>query len=111
MDCESTKRFLKENHPLPSFRRKADSPQSLRTSDGACVCHYHYADKAGPGRWVSADGLRQVRWDTTGHLFRGVPTRPHFNLETFRLPVNSGLKIGRPIENVHLWISLWGYFL
>lgn len=69
---------------------------------------YH---KTSSGRWVSADGFRQVRWDTTGHLFHGIHTKPHFNLETFRLPIGCGLKPGRPIKNIHVWIGLFRFIL
>jgi hypothetical protein len=40
--------------------------------------------KEGPNRWVSKDGMRQMRWDKTRHYYKGKPASYHFNLEKFR---------------------------
>ena len=42
--------------------------------------------KAGtsPDRWVSKDGMRQMRFDTTHHKIGGIDTPDHWNLERFK---------------------------
>lgn len=35
--------------------------------------------KADKNRWISKDGFRQVRWDTTHHIYKGKPSPVHFN--------------------------------
>lgn len=61
--------------------------------------------KAGQNRWVSSDGFRQVRWDVSHHLYDGVPSKAHFNLETFRNPIGGLIRPGKAIENIHVWIN------
>ncbi len=37
--------------------------------------------KVGKNRWVSADGLRQMRFDDSHHILDGIKTENHFNLD------------------------------
>lgn len=41
--------------------------------------------REGPGRWVSKDGMRQLRWDKSLHKYKGIDVGYHFNLETFKV--------------------------
>ena len=66
--------------------------------------------KAGSNRWISADGLRQVRWDTTHHLYKGIISSNHFNWYSYS---KSLLLPGRnkPISDIHVWIKLFKYII
>ena len=67
--------------------------------------------KADQNRWVSSDGFRQVRWDVSHHLYDGVPSKAHFNLETYRNPIGGLIRPGKAIENIHVWINWFGFHL
>ena len=61
--------------------------------------------KVGNNRWVSRDGLRQLRWDKMGHG----SLAPHFNLETYLTPI-----VGHGnhyIENLHLFYDLVKFWI
>ena len=64
--------------------------------------------KVGKNRWVSADGLRQMRWDTTHHIIDGIPSANHFNLYAF---THSYWQGGRnPIlQNLHLRLTMFDF--
>ena len=66
--------------------------------------------RAENGRWISADGYRQVRWDTTGHRYGNIAhTPPHFNLETFQYPICHGVR-NHLLEDIHLWIGFFDFW-
>ena len=64
---------------------------------------YH---KAGSRRWVSKDGMKQLRWDKFGHGKYG----PHFNLEKWAFQIGTkGNYVLRGGNNhlFYLWWKLW----
>ena len=69
-----------------------------------------YNTKAGKNRWISQDGYRQVRWDTTHHMFNGKPSPAHFNWYEFKYPISPGVR-NEVIKDIHIWIKLFGYYL
>ncbi len=64
--------------------------------------------KAGKNRWVSRDGFRQVRWDTTHHMFDGNPSPVHFNWVQFKYPIAKGVR-NEIINNTHVWLTWLDY--
>ncbi|MDA1368277.1 RHS repeat-associated core domain-containing protein [Glycomyces algeriensis] len=60
-----------------------------------------YVEAAPPGRFVSSDGLRQVRM-TDADLAHPVQD-PHFNFETFAIPTGPGVR-QKPIRNDHVFL-------
>ena len=64
--------------------------------------------KAGKNRWVSKDGYRQVRWDTTHHMYKGKPSPAHFNWYEFKSPVAQGVR-NEIVNDVHIWIEWFNY--
>ena len=61
-------------------------------------------------RWISADGLRQVRWDTTHHMYHGKPSPLHFNWYEYASPISSGIR-GKAINEAHLWLKWFSYYI
>ena len=53
-----------------------------------------------PGRYVSADGYRQMRFDLTHH--DGLPA--HINLETWKKPIQTGTR-NKLISNIHIFFE------
>ena len=67
--------------------------------------------KAGRNRWVSKDGLRQMRFDTTHHLYEGKVSSNHFNFEFFKGNYWDGFtKINKKktIHQFFKWLITWG---
>ncbi|MEH1097865.1 polymorphic toxin-type HINT domain-containing protein [Micromonospora sp. CPCC 205561] len=56
----------------------------------------------GDGRYLSADGLRQVRM--TDRDTRHPTQNPHINFETYRNPIGPGRRGGRPVSNHHVYL-------
>jgi RHS repeat-associated protein len=56
----------------------------------------------GDGRFLSADGLRQVR--LTDRDLANPSQNPHMNFETYRDPIGPGLRGGRPKSNIHIFL-------
>ena len=52
--------------------------QYKATKASQCYLRKGYS-KAAKNRWISKDGYRQVRWDTTHHMYNGKPSSVHFN--------------------------------
>lgn len=65
--------------------------------------------KADKNRWISKDGLRQVRWDTTHHMYNGTPSPLHFNWYEYSSPLTQGIR-NKPIKDVHIWLRLFNYY-
>ena len=65
--------------------------------------------KVDKNRWVSSDGLRQVRWDNTHHMYHGKPSRSHFNWYKYDSPIGPGIR-GKAIEDVHVWLKLFSFY-
>lgn len=61
--------------------------------------------KASKNRWISKDGLRQVRWDTTHHMYNGQPSPLHFNWYEYSSPITAGVR-NKPIKDIHIWIKM-----
>ncbi len=66
--------------------------------------------KAGKNRWVSKDGLRQVRWDTTHHMYNGKPSSFHFNWYEYKSPLTPGVR-NKPISDIHIWLKWFSYYM
>ena len=64
---------------------------------------------AGKNRWLSKDGLRQVRWDTTHHPYKGKTSPLHFNWYEYASPIGPGIH-GKPIKDIHIWLKLFSYY-
>ncbi|MCB9498820.1 MAG: RHS repeat-associated core domain-containing protein [Bacillales bacterium] len=64
--------------------------------------------KEGPGRWVSEDGMRQMRLDG-GHLYKGQKLGNHINIDYFRYGSywEGYTKIGKKIHILYKWFSYW----
>lgn len=56
----------------------------------------------GDGRFLSADGLRQVRM--TDRDLQHPTQNPHINFETYRNPIGPGRRSGRPVSNHHVYL-------
>ena len=56
----------------------------------------------GDGRFLSGDGLRQVRM--TDRDTRHPTHNPHINFETYRNPIGPGRRSGRPVSNHHVYL-------
>lgn len=65
--------------------------------------------KVDKGRWISKDGLRQVRWDTTHHPYKGVPSPNHFNWYEYSTSLWQAGR-NKPIKDIHIWIKWFSYF-
>ena len=66
--------------------------------------------RAENGRWVSKDGLRQLRLDTTGHLYNGKPSKSHFNAEYFKTNYWQNKRVPIKRSNLHIFydfFSMW----
>ena len=62
--------------------------------------------KVGDRRWVSKDGMRQLRWDNAekgGHI-------NHFNLETWKVPIKPKVK-NSVISNLHYFYKGFKYWV
>ena len=66
--------------------------------------------KASKGRWVSADGYRQVRWDTTHHMYKGKPSPVHFNWYEYKYPISAGVR-NQLISDIHIWLKWFSYYI
>ena len=66
--------------------------------------------KAGKNRWVSADGYRQVRWDTTHHMYKGKPSPVHFNWYEYQYPIAPGVR-NKLVSDVHVWLKWFSYYM
>lgn len=66
--------------------------------------------KAGKNRWISQDRLRQVRWDTTHHMYNGKPSSPHFNWYEYSSPITQGVR-NKAIKDIHIWLKWFSYFI
>ena len=60
-----------------------------------------YQDMGG-GRFLSRDGLRQVRMTDADLAHRRQD--PHINFETYRSPIGPGVRSGRPVSNLHIYL-------
>ena len=63
--------------------------------------------KAGRNRWVSKDGLRQMRFDTTHHLYEGKVSSNHFNFEFFKGNYWDGFTKINKKKNSHITHKKW----
>ncbi len=66
--------------------------------------------KVGKKRWLSQDGLRQVRWDTTHHMYKGKPSPLHFNWYEYSSPIMAGIR-NKPIKDIHVYLKLFSYYM
>ena len=66
--------------------------------------------KADTNRWISKDGLRQVRWDTTHHMYNGKHSPLHFNWYEYASPVTHGIR-NKPIKDTHVWLKWFSYYI
>ena len=66
--------------------------------------------KASKNRWISKDGLRQVRWDTTHHMYNGQPSPLHFNWYEYSSPITAGVR-NKPIKDIHIWLKWFSYHM
>lgn len=66
--------------------------------------------KADKNRWISKDGFRQVRWDTTHHIYKGKPSPVHFNWYEYKYPIANGVR-NKLIKDVHVWIKWFSFFI
>ena len=66
--------------------------------------------KAEKNRWISKDGYRQVRWDTTRHPYKGKPSKFHFNLYEFKNPIEKGVR-NELVKDVHVWLKWFSYYM
>ena len=66
--------------------------------------------KAGKNRWVSNDGYRQVRWDTTHHIYKGKPSPVHFNWCEYKYPIAPGVR-NKLVNDVHVWLKWFSYYM
>ena len=62
-------------------------------------------NKVEKGRWVSADGLRQMIFDNTHHILDGVRTTTHFNLYTHATNLLAGKS--KIIAKLHVFYNLF----
>jgi hypothetical protein len=60
-----------------------------------------YRDMGG-GRFLSQDGLRQVRMTDADHAHPR--QNPHINIETNRQPIGPGVRGGQPLSNIHIYL-------
>ncbi|MEV6601325.1 polymorphic toxin-type HINT domain-containing protein [Actinoplanes sp. NPDC051346] len=60
-----------------------------------------YRDMGG-GRFLSEDGLRQVR--LTDADLAHPRQNPHINFETYSSPIGPGVRGGRPLSNIHIYL-------
>jgi len=104
--------FLKVHSLLTGFDKRVN--RILLTFKQYTNLNYQVnlkVSNAGQNRWVSSDGFRQVRWDVSHHLYNGVPSKVHFNLQTYRNPIGGLIRPGKAIENIHVWIDWFGFHL
>lgn len=66
--------------------------------------------KAGKNRWISKDGLRQVRWDTTHHMYNGKHSPFHFNWYEYATPITPGIR-NKSIKDIHVWLKFFSYYM
>ena len=66
--------------------------------------------KAEKNRWISKDGYRQVRWDTTRHPYKGKPSKFHFNWYEFKNPIEKGVR-NELVKDVHVWLKWFSYYM
>lgn len=66
--------------------------------------------KASKGRWISADGYRQVRWDTTHHMYKGKPSPVHFNWYEYKYPISAGVR-NQLVSDIHIWLKWFSYYI
>lgn len=60
-----------------------------------------YRDMGG-GRFLSQDGLRQVR--LTDADLAHPRQNPHINFETYNQPIGPGIRSGGPVSNIHIYL-------
>ncbi|WP_244991259.1 RHS repeat-associated core domain-containing protein [Saccharothrix coeruleofusca] len=60
-----------------------------------------YRDMGG-GRFLSSDGLRQVR--LTDADLAHPRQNPHINFETYSSPIGPGVRGGKPVSNIHIFL-------
>ncbi|MEU1723346.1 hypothetical protein [Nonomuraea sp. NPDC005692] len=56
----------------------------------------------GRGRFLSKDGVRQVRMTDADLAHRRQD--PHINFETYEQPIGPGVRSGPPAENIHIFL-------
>ena len=66
--------------------------------------------KAAKNRWISKDGYRQVRWDTTHHMYNGKPSSVHFNWYEYKYPIAQGVR-NKAIQDIHVWVKWFNYYM
>lgn len=66
--------------------------------------------KAAKNRWISKDGYRQVRWDTTHHMYNGKPSSVHFNWYEYKYPIAQGVR-NKAIQEIHVWVKWFNYYM
>ena len=66
--------------------------------------------KLGKDRWVSKDGYRQVRWDTSRHMYNGKPSPNHFNWDEFKYPIAKGAR-NEFVKRIHVWLKWFSYYI
>ena len=60
--------------------------------------------KVGKNRWMAKDGTKQMRFDTSKHMYKGEHTKFHFNIDYFK---NNSTKIKESIHIFYDWIRMW----
>ena len=63
--------------------------------------------KVGKGRWVSADGMRQFRFDSSHHFFEGIKSSNHFNAEFFKMNYWTSKRVPIRRNGLHVFYSLF----
>ena len=66
--------------------------------------------KAEKNRWISKDGYRQVRQDTTRHPYKGKPSKFHFNWYEFKNPIEKGVR-NELVKDAHVWLKWFSYYM
>ena len=66
--------------------------------------------KAEKNRWISKDGYRQVRWDTTQHIYNGKPSPFHFNWYEYKYPIAKGVR-NELVRDVHVCLRWFSYYI
>lgn len=102
------------NHQRCIYSAKADLVYHTTGQYKAARASQQYLGKgytkAGQNRWVSKDGYRQIRWDTTHHMYKGNPSPAHFNWYEYEFPLSQGVR-NKPIKDIHVWLKWFSYYI
>lgn len=66
-------------------------------------------DKVAKNRWVSNDGLRQMKFDNTHHILDGVITTNHFNLTLHGSSIFNGRS--EILKKVHVFYNFFNIWI